>query len=50
MSKERPRDEYYRDAAHFLNLGEKAAVDSGELATALAFLTRGQFIVILCCC
>lgn len=41
MKKERERDEYYRDAAQFVNQGDKASAESGETTNStLAFLTR----------
>lgn len=42
MNKEKPKEEYYREAAQFLNTGERVGADSGEGAGGtLAFLTRG---------
>ncbi|KAI0786580.1 RNA polymerase II-associated protein [Abortiporus biennis] len=41
MRKEKPRDEYYREAAQYLNQGERAVAESGEgMGTTLSFLTR----------
>ncbi|KAF9232678.1 hypothetical protein BU15DRAFT_80981 [Melanogaster broomeanus] len=38
----RPKEEYYREAAQYLNTGERAAAESGEgVGGTLAFLTRG---------
>ncbi|KAN0091495.1 hypothetical protein V8E55_005061 [Tylopilus felleus] len=38
----RSKEEYYRDAAQYLNTGERAAAEGGEgVGGALAFLTRG---------
>ncbi|KIJ58709.1 hypothetical protein HYDPIDRAFT_33920 [Hydnomerulius pinastri MD-312] len=38
----RPKEEYYRDAAQYLNTGERAAAEGGEgVGGTLAFLTRG---------
>lgn len=39
----RSKEEYYRDAAQYLNTGERAAAEGGEgVGGALAFLTRGM--------
>ena len=39
---ERSKEEYYRDAAQYLNAGERAAAEGGEgVGGTLAFLTRG---------
>lgn len=49
LAGEKPKEEYYKDSAQFLNAGEKAALDSGEGAGgSLAFLTRGAFLLQLC--
>jgi RNA polymerase-associated protein CTR9 len=38
----RPKEEYYREAAQYLNTGERAAAEGGEgVGGTLAFLTRG---------
>ncbi|OJA11248.1 hypothetical protein AZE42_09541 [Rhizopogon vesiculosus] len=38
----RPKEEYYREAAQYLNSGERAAAEGGEgVGGTLAFLTRG---------
>lgn len=38
----RSKEEYYRDAAQYLNAGERAAAEGGEgVGGTLAFLTRG---------
>jgi RNA polymerase-associated protein CTR9 len=43
MTKEKSKEEYYREAAQHLNSGEKVAAESGEgIAGPLAFLTRGK--------
>ncbi|EGO00400.1 hypothetical protein SERLA73DRAFT_122419 [Serpula lacrymans var. lacrymans S7.3] len=42
LSNERPKEEYYKEAAQYLNSGERAAAESGEgVGGTLAFLTRG---------
>ncbi|KZT10920.1 RNA polymerase II-associated protein [Laetiporus sulphureus 93-53] len=41
MTSEKPRDEYYKDAAQYFNSGEKAAAESGDIGTMLSILTRG---------
>ncbi|KZT71727.1 TPR-like protein [Daedalea quercina L-15889] len=41
MRSEKPRDEYYRDAAQIFNQGEKIATESGMLGSTLSMLTRG---------
>lgn len=39
----RSKEEYYRDAAQYLNAGERAAAEGGEgVGGTLAFLTRGM--------
>lgn len=44
MRKERTRDEFYKEAAAFLNQGERAVAESGEgVGSTLSFLTRGKF-------
>jgi len=42
MTNEKPKEDYYREAAQYLNSGERVAADSGEgVGGTLAFLTRG---------
>jgi RNA polymerase-associated protein CTR9 len=42
MTNEKLKEDYYREAAQYLNAGEKAAAESGEgVGGTLAFLTRG---------
>ncbi|KAH9484994.1 Tetratricopeptide repeat protein 1 [Psilocybe cubensis] len=42
MTSEKPKDDYYREAALYLNTGEKVGSESGEgVSGTLAFLTRG---------
>src|SRR5260370_3355669 len=37
------KDEYYREAAHYLNVAERVGAESGEAVSGtLAFLTRGK--------
>ena len=37
------KDEYYREAAHYLNVAERVGAESGEAVSGtLAFLTRGM--------
>jgi RNA polymerase-associated protein CTR9 len=37
------KDDYYREAAHYLNVGERVGAESGEAVSGtLAFLTRGD--------
>jgi hypothetical protein len=44
MTEERPKEDYYREAAQLLNAAERAGADSGERVNeTLAFLTRGLF-------
>ena len=39
----RSKEDYYRDAAQYLNAGERAAAEGGEgVGGTLAFLTRGR--------
>ena len=43
MTSEKSKEEYYRDAAQYLNTGERVVSDSGEgVSGTLAFLTRGR--------
>ena len=42
MTSEKSKEEYYRDAAQYLNTGERVISDSGEVSGTLAFLTRGR--------
>lgn len=40
---EKPKEEYYKESAQFLNAGDKVARDGGEgSGSTLAFLTRGK--------
>ncbi|KAF8895729.1 RNA polymerase II-associated protein [Gymnopilus junonius] len=42
MTSEKPKEDYYRDAAQYLNIGERVGAESGEgVSVTLAFLTRG---------
>ncbi|KAL6301253.1 RNA polymerase II-associated protein [Sparassis latifolia] len=41
MTSEKPREEFYKEAANWFNQGEKRAAESGVAGTALAVLTRG---------
>lgn len=42
MNEERPKEDYYREAAQLLNAAERVGRDSGERVNeTLAFLTRG---------
>jgi RNA polymerase-associated protein CTR9 len=42
MTSEKPKVDFYREAAQFLNAGERAAAESGEgVGGTLSFLTRG---------
>ena len=46
MTSERPKEEYYREAAQLLNTSDKVARDAGEVfGGTLAFLTRGELIL-----
>lgn len=41
---EKSKRDYYREAAQYLNMGEKVGAESGEgVSGTLAFLTRGIF-------
>ena len=43
MTSEKSKEEYYRDAAQYLNTGERVVSDSGDrVSGTLAFLTRGR--------
>ena len=42
MTHEKSKEEYYRDAAQFLNTGERVSVESGDEGGTLSFLTRGM--------
>ena len=43
MTSEKSKEDYYRDAAQYLNTGERVVSDSGEsVSGTLAFLTRGR--------
>lgn len=49
MTSEKSKDEYYREAAQYLNTGERVGADSGErVGGMLAFLTRGALKCSLC--
>ena len=40
----RSKEDYYRDAAQYLNAGERAAAEGGEgVGGTLSFLTRGMY-------
>ncbi|TFK44271.1 RNA polymerase II-associated protein [Crucibulum laeve] len=42
MTKEKPKEHYHREAAQYLNIGERVGAESGEgVGGTLAFLTRG---------
>ncbi|KAH9932433.1 RNA polymerase II-associated protein [Fomitopsis serialis] len=41
MRTEKPREEYFRDAAQIFNQGERIATESGKLGSTLSMLTRG---------
>lgn len=44
MTSEKPKEDYYREAAQYLNIGERVGAESGEgVSVTLAFLTRGAF-------
>lgn len=44
----RSKEDHYRDAAQYLNAGERAAAEGGEgVGGTLAFLTRGMFCLLL---
>lgn len=43
MTDEKSKEDYYREAAQFLNTGERVGAESGEgVSGTLAFLTRGM--------
>lgn len=43
MTNAKSKEEYYREAAQYLNTGERVGAESGEgVGGALAFLTRGK--------
>ena len=43
MTSEKSKEDYYRDAAQYLNTGERVISDSGDrVSGTLAFLTRGR--------
>lgn len=43
MTGEKSKEEYYRDAAQFLNTGERVGAESGDgVGGTLSFLTRGS--------
>lgn len=42
MADEKSKEDHYREAAQFLNIGERVGAESGEgVSGTLAFLTRG---------
>jgi RNA polymerase-associated protein CTR9 len=42
MTDEKSKEDHYREAAQFLNTGERVGAESGEgVSGTLAFLTRG---------
>ncbi|PPQ83611.1 hypothetical protein CVT25_006296 [Psilocybe cyanescens] len=42
LTSEKPKEDYYREAAQYLNTGERVGAESGEgVSGTLAFLTRG---------
>ncbi|PFH49770.1 hypothetical protein AMATHDRAFT_76029 [Amanita thiersii Skay4041] len=42
LTSERPKEDYYREAAQYLNTGERVAAEAGEgVGGTLSFLTRG---------
>ena len=44
---EKSKEEYYRDAAQFLNTGERASAEAGDaVGSTLSFLTRGMWQMI----
>lgn len=48
LTGERPKEEYYKDSAQFLNTGEKAILEAGDRSGGtLAFLTRGMPNILL---
>ena len=43
MTSEKSKEDYYKDAAQYLNHGERVGLESGEgVSGTLAFLTRGR--------
>ena len=43
MTSEKSKEEYYRDAAQYLNIGERVVSDAADRVDGtLAFLTRGR--------
>lgn len=45
MTGEKPKEEYYREAAQYLNTSDRVGTESGEgVSTTLAFLTRGVWL------
>lgn len=43
MIGEKSKEDYYREAAQYLNTGERVGAESGEaVGGTLSFLTRGQ--------
>ena len=48
MLTEKPKEEFYREAAQYLNTGERVAAEAGEgVGGTLSFLTRGQYYWLL---
>lgn len=46
MRKEKAREEFHREAAAYLNRGDKATAESGAAVNStLAYLTRGKDVV-----
>lgn len=47
MMHEKSKEEYYREAAQFLNTGERASAEAGDaVGSTLSFLTRGMWEMI----
>jgi RNA polymerase-associated protein CTR9 len=43
MTHEKSKEDYYREAAQYLNTGERVSVESGDVVgSTLSFLTRGM--------
>lgn len=43
LTQEKSKEEYHRDAAQFLNTGERVSAESGDVVDGtLSFLTRGM--------
>ncbi len=44
MLTEKPKEDFYREAAQYLNTGERVAAEAGEgVSGTLSFLTRGRW-------